>query len=237
MLWNDRVWSQQPTASTSNESLGLGFQARHHTGADFSMRNFSSHWLSTLWRILTTPLYMPSATNWPFLVQSAHRMRDCTLCFCTALASGDHSPKSDAVHDMSCCVTGLYASFWIGSLWLYFSCPSASEFQMIMVLSAPPEAKNLPFEEYATVNTVPLCPRSDCSKSASTASYTSTRLVTATIICDPSGLKQMSHTARSRLLRFGTWSDHTTADCMVDRRAHETVENDYDALQSMKKKN
>lgn len=54
------------------------------------------------------------------------------------------------VNDASCCVTGLYSSFWIVSLCPYFRIPSAAAVQMIMDLSALPEANRSPSLDQST---------------------------------------------------------------------------------------
>ena len=116
----------------------------HQMGASRTMATFSTPCLS---RTVTWPFSMPRARNCPSFVHEAHRILAGTLCFCTDFCSGDHRPKSDAVQEASCCVTGLYTSFWMVSLWLYFRIPCALSVQMMMVLSAPPDAKRLPSRE------------------------------------------------------------------------------------------
>jgi len=76
-----------------------------------------------------------------------HKIRELTLCFATDFCSGDQRPKSDAVAEASCCVTELYERHWIESLWEYLRMPSALLVQMMIVLSAPPEANRLPSRE------------------------------------------------------------------------------------------
>ena len=93
---------------------------------------------------------MPKAMVVPSCVQLMQRMREGTLCFATDFCSGDHSPKSLAVPEASCCETGLYDMHMMESLWLYLRMPSALLVQIIIVLSAPPDAKRLPSRENAT---------------------------------------------------------------------------------------
>ena len=59
---------------------------------------------------------------------------------------------------------------------------------------------------------------SECSRSPSTASYTSTRLPTAATSCVPSGLKQMSLTTLLMPSRSGTRSDQVVTLRMVAAR-------------------
>ena len=87
---------------------------------------------------------MPKAMVVPSCVQLMQRMREGTLCFATDFCSGDHSPKSLAVPEASCCETGLYDMHIMESLWLYLRMPSALEVQMITVLSSPPDANRFP---------------------------------------------------------------------------------------------
>ena len=93
---------------------------------------------------------MPKAMVVPSCVQLMQRMREGTLCFATDFCSGDHSPKSLAVPEASCCETGLYDMHMMESLWLYLRMPSALAVQMMTVRSSPPEAKRLPSLAYAT---------------------------------------------------------------------------------------
>lgn len=79
-----------------------------------------------------------------------------TLCFCTDFCSGAQSPKSLAVADASCMEHGLNARHCTDSLWLYLRMPSASDVQIMMVLSAPPDANLVPSKLQDTAYTASL---------------------------------------------------------------------------------
>lgn len=99
-----------------------------------------------------------------------HVTREVTLCFVTAFCAGDQSPISLAVALASECATGLYARHWIASPCVYLRMPSALAVQIIMVLSAPPDANRFPSRAYATAYSTSLCPLSDESCSPLVAS-------------------------------------------------------------------
>ena len=83
---------------------------------------------------------MPRAKYCPSFDHLALKIFAPTLCFVTLLAVEDQSPKSPSVHDASWSQQGLCATTWIDSLCVYFKTPSPLLFQIITVLSAPPDA-------------------------------------------------------------------------------------------------
>ena len=87
---------------------------------------------------------MPSAKYCPSLLHFALRILAPTLCFVTDLAGDDQSPKSPSVHDASWSQQGLWATTCMESEWVYFNTPSPLLFQMMTVLSAPPDANFVP---------------------------------------------------------------------------------------------
>ena len=145
--------SQHPTAITSWVSRLLGFHASDQTGAPRWILTFSPPVLSLT---DTHPSYCPSARCWPSLVHPMQRTLLLTLCFCTDFCCGAQSPKSLAVADASCIEQGLNARHCTDSLWLYLRMPSASDVQMMMVLSAPPDANLDPSKLHDTAYTASL---------------------------------------------------------------------------------